>query len=149
MKKLLLSLCLLTGCYRHVNIPEKKPDTQQKSQKASVTLRLLELHNFERNSRSIKSLELVNDLNKYAQNYAEYMAKNDALIHSNISVLLKDYNACAENIASGQRTPEEVVKAWMGSYGHRSNILSSSYKHVGFGCFSVEGKIYWCAVFGD
>ena len=150
MKKLLLSLCLLTGCYRHVNIPEKIPDIQQKSQKASVTLILLKLHNFERNSRSIKSLELANDLNKYAQNYAEQMAKNDALIHSNISVLLKDHNACAENIASGQGTPEEVVKAWMGSYGHRSNILSSSYKHVGFGCFSTtEGKIYWCAVFGD
>ena len=149
MKRLLLSLCLLTGCYRQVNIPEKIPEIQQKSQKASVTLILLKLHNFERSSRSIQSLELDNDLNKYAQNHAEYMAKNNILRHSNISVLLKDHNACAENIASGQRTPEDVVNAWMSSYGHKSNILSPDYKHVGFGYFSIEGKIYWCAVFGD
>jgi len=149
MKKLLLSICLLAGCYKEPNIPEKPPETQQKSQKASVTLILLKLHNFERNSRGIKSLELDDGLNKYAQNHAEYMANNNTLRHSNISVLLKDHNACAENIAFGQRTPEEVVKAWMGSYGHRSNIMSSEYGHIGFGYFSAEGKIYWCAVFGD
>lgn len=149
MKKMLLFLCLLTGCYRQINLPEKRPEVQQKSQKASVNIMLLKLHNFERNSRSIQSLELDGDLNKYAQNHAEYMANNNSLRHSNISVLLKDYGACAENIAYGQKTPEEVVKSWMKSYGHRSNILSSDYKHVGFGYFSIEGNIYWCAVFGD
>ena len=149
MKRLLLFLCLLTGCYRHVNLPEKKPEAQQKLQKASVPLILLKLYNFERNSRSTQSLELDNDLNRYAQNHAEYMAKHNTLVHSNIHDLLEDYNACAENIACGQATPEEVVKSWMNSYGHRSNILSSTYKHVGFGYFSIEGGIYWCAVFGD
>ena len=33
------------------------------------------------------------------------------------------WSRVAENIAAGQRTPEEVVEAWMNSPGHRANIL--------------------------
>lgn len=44
------------------------------------------------------------------------------------------YSGAGENIAKGQRTPEEVVNAWMNSAGHRANILNSKYKYLGVGC---------------
>ena len=33
------------------------------------------------------------------------------------------YRNCGENVACGQRSPSEVVAAWMGSGGHRQEIL--------------------------
>lgn len=43
------------------------------------------------------------------------------------------YYTAGENIASGQRTPEEVMDSWMNSEGHKSNILNANYDHVGVG----------------
>ncbi len=45
------------------------------------------------------------------------------------------YNAAAENIAAGQATPASVVTGWMGSSGHRANILSTSYRELGVGYY--------------
>ena len=43
------------------------------------------------------------------------------------------FSAAAENIAKGQRTPQEVMNAWMNSPGHRANILSKNVTHIGVG----------------
>lgn len=55
------------------------------------------------------------------------------------------YRSAAENIAKGQRTPEAVVNAWMNSSGHRKNILSASYTHIGVGY--VSSGNYWTQLF--
>ena len=55
------------------------------------------------------------------------------------------YKAAGENIAKGQRTPQEVVKAWMDSPGHRANIMSSSFTHIGVGY--VESGYHWTQQF--
>lgn len=39
----------------------------------------------------------------------------------------------AETIAGGFPTPDSVVAAWMGSAGHRANILNAGYEHLGVG----------------
>ncbi|MBO9599148.1 MAG: SCP-like extracellular [Cohnella sp.] len=41
------------------------------------------------------------------------------------------YRAAGENIAKGQRTPQEVMTAWMNSAGHRANILSANFTTIG------------------
>jgi uncharacterized protein YkwD len=38
-----------------------------------------------------------------------------------------------ENIAQGQRSALEVHDAWMGSEGHRANILNCGYTAIGVG----------------
>jgi uncharacterized protein YkwD len=38
-----------------------------------------------------------------------------------------------ENIAAGYGSPDSVMGGWMGSSGHRSNILSGSYREIGLG----------------
>lgn len=55
------------------------------------------------------------------------------------------YRTAGENIAKGQRTPKDVVNAWMNSSGHRKNILNSSFKKIGVGY--VEGGNYWTQMF--
>lgn len=54
------------------------------------------------------------------------------------------YQRAAENIARGQRTPQEVVTAWMNSPGHRKNILGD-FTHIGVG-YVEDGK-YWTQMF--
>ena len=43
------------------------------------------------------------------------------------------WRSAGENIAYGYRAPEAVVSAWMGSSGHRANILSAKYTQIGVG----------------
>ena len=44
-----------------------------------------------------------------------------------------DYRAAGENIASGYRTPADVVTGWMNSPGHRENMLNPDFAHMGVG----------------
>ncbi|MBQ9744303.1 MAG: SafA/ExsA family spore coat assembly protein [Clostridia bacterium] len=55
------------------------------------------------------------------------------------------YKTAGENIARGQRTPKEVVDAWMNSSGHRANILNSSFTQIGVG-YVADGN-YWTQMF--
>ena len=43
------------------------------------------------------------------------------------------YASWGENIAAGQRTPVEVMTAFMESPKHRDNIMQSAYTHIGLG----------------
>ncbi|MBQ7700474.1 MAG: LysM peptidoglycan-binding domain-containing protein [Clostridia bacterium] len=56
-----------------------------------------------------------------------------------------NYRTAGENIAMGQRTPSEVVNAWMNSPGHRANILNASYTRIGVG--HVSAGNYWTQMF--
>lgn len=55
------------------------------------------------------------------------------------------YRTAGENIAYGQRTPQEVVNAWMNSSGHRANILNASFTQIGVG-YEANGR-YWTQMF--
>ncbi|MFJ4720237.1 CAP domain-containing protein [Streptomyces luteogriseus] len=54
-----------------------------------------------------------------------------------------------ENIACGQRSPADVVEGWMNSPGHRANILTPGFTHIGIG-FAGGGRagMYWTQLFG-
>lgn len=54
-----------------------------------------------------------------------------------------------ENIAFGQKSPEEVVQAWLDSEGHRKNIFNSSYKYIGVGVRYANNMYYWEQIFLD
>ena len=55
----------------------------------------------------------------------------------------------AENIASGQKDIESVMRSWIRSPGHRRNIMSKSFTHIGCGyATSNDGTAYWCVCFG-
>lgn len=53
------------------------------------------------------------------------------------------YTTWGENIAYGQKTPQEVVNAWMNSPGHKANILNATFKEI-----AVRMKdYYWVQIF--
>ncbi len=57
-----------------------------------------------------------------------------------------------ENIAAGQRTPEQVVNAWMNSSGHRANILNANFTKLAVGYVYVPGDMYghyWVQMFSS
>ncbi|MCI4060749.1 CAP domain-containing protein, partial [Bacillus cereus] len=74
--------------------------------------------------------------NYFDHNSHSYVSPFDMMKKFGIS-----YTSAGENIAQGQRTPEEVVQALMNSAGHRANILNKGYTHIGVGY--VERGNYW------
>ncbi len=59
--------------------------------------------------------------------------------------------ALAENIAKGPFTPDEVVRRWLNSPGHRRNILRRGAVETGFGVAFGENangfEVVWVQVF--
>jgi uncharacterized protein YkwD len=54
------------------------------------------------------------------------------------------FSRAGENIAKGQRTPAEVMTAWMNSSGHKANILTCAFKNIGVGVVAdARGTILW------
>lgn len=66
-----------------------------------------------------------------------------ALKEQNVS-----YRSAGENIAWGQKSPEEVMNAWMNSAGHRANIMNPNFTTIGVGYYeNTNGTDYWCQLF--
>lgn len=58
------------------------------------------------------------------------------------------FRGAGENIAWGQRSPQEVVTGWMNSEGHRANILNKNYTTIGVGYYqNANGTNYWTQLF--
>ena len=100
------------------------------------------LVNAERSARGLTPLTRVAALDRAAQGHADNMVANGFFSHTapDGSTPLKrmrraGYYACyaAENIAQGQISPSATVRSWMGSEGHRKNILSASPQQYGVG----------------
>ncbi len=61
-----------------------------------------------------------------------------------------NYFAAGENIAAGHQTPEAVMTGWYNSPGHRDNMLSADFSHVGIGHTYASGTQYghhWVQLF--
>lgn len=58
------------------------------------------------------------------------------------------YRTAGENIAWGQRTPQQVMDSWMNSQGHRANILNAKYTAIGVGHYkNASGAHHWTQIF--
>ncbi|BDF33973.1 hypothetical protein CE91St62_20380 [Lachnospiraceae bacterium] len=58
------------------------------------------------------------------------------------------FRGAGENIAWGQKSPQEVMKGWMNSPGHRANIMNSRYTTIGVGHYqNQKGTNYWTQLF--
>lgn len=88
---------------------------------------------------------LVRDagLDAFAQSWAATMAADGSLHHSTLisDVVASGWSAAGENIAFG---PDEasVFAGLRASPGHRANMVSADYSHVGIGVV-VVGPVVW------
>ncbi len=114
---------------------------------------VFELTNQIRRKSRLSLLRWNHQLIAVAQNHSRDMAKNGRMSHTgsdNSKLRLRAERTgyrgyLGENVAWGQRTPEEVINSWMNSSGHRSNILNPNYKEIGVGYLNG----YWTQVFGS
>lgn len=116
-----------------------KSDVSQQAQD------VLSLVNAERQKQGLSSLTLSSKLTAVANEKARDMAVNNYFSHTSPTYgspfqMLQQYGiqyrTAGENIAAGQRTPQEVMNSWMNSSGHRANILNSSYTEIGIGYYA-------------
>ncbi|MGG0285233.1 CAP domain-containing protein [Peribacillus butanolivorans] len=136
--------------------PEKNTDekTETSSELSAFEQQVVKLTNAERAKQGLAALKIDTELSKVARLKSQdmkdknYFDHNSPTYGSPFDMMKKfgiSYTSAGENIAQGQKTPEEVVEAWMNSQGHRENIMNSSFTHIGVGY--VESGNYWTQQF--
>lgn len=124
-------------------------------------MRVIELINEERAKMGLSAVNYQPQLTLTAQLHSADMACNNYFSHTGRDGSSFSERAArqgyaigygAENIAAGYSSPQDVVRGWMNSPGHKANILGENYVDVGvgyaYGSSSAYGA-YWTAVFGS
>ncbi len=134
--------------------PAPTTQTGNPSDVSSYANQVLQLVNKERAKAGLSALTtnttLTNAANKRAKETVQSFShtRPDG---TNFNTVLKEFNisyrTAGENIAYGQKTPQEVVTGWMNSPGHRANILNANYGKIGIGVYKSNGVIYWSQLF--
>lgn len=136
-----------------------KPDFEQA---------IVEQTNQVRMQHGLPPLKRVEALDESARFHAADMSVNNYFDHNTmarengkvtqvcdpwnrIQAYYSDWQALAENIAAGQRSPEMAMNGWMNSPEHRHNILSDHYSEIGVGFYEGSGeyRYYWDQNFGN
>ena len=146
---------------QHNNKQQPSAQAPAKSQKptapatnSQAVQQVIDLTNAERRKNGLPALTADAKLNSVAQTKSTDMQKNNYFSHTSPTYgspfdMMRDqgvsYKSAGENIAQGQRTPQEVVQAWMNSEGHRRNILNSNYNHIGVGL--DQNGYHWTQMF--
>lgn len=136
---------------------QQAPAAQQAQPPANVSQavqQVIDLTNQQRKQNGLPALQADTKLISVAQKKSEDMQQNGYFSHTSPTYgspfdMMRDfgvtYRSAGENIAQGQRTPQEVVQAWMNSEGHRKNILSRDFTHIGVG-YDPAGH-HWTQMF--
>lgn len=117
-------------------------------------MKVIDLTNKERAKKGLSALKYDWELSRVARHKSmdmqerKYFSHNSPIYGSPFDMMksyMINYKSAGENIAQGYKTPEEVVKGWMNSSGHRANILNKNFTHIGVGY--VEKGNYWTQQF--
>ncbi|GMK87431.1 CAP domain-containing protein [Clostridioides difficile] len=118
---------------------------------------VVDLVNIERSKAGLNPLTLDSSISNVATKKSQDMIDNNYFSHNSptygspFDMLKKfgiSYKTAGENIAMGQKTPKEVVNAWMNSEGHRKNIMNPNFSKIGVGVAQKSGgSIYWTQIF--
>ena len=101
----------------------------------AVEKSLVERTNIERARFGLAALVLDPILQLRARRHTAWMARNGSMTHSNEG---------RENIGMGQGDSAAITAAWMGSSGHRANMLSPGVAKIGVcGYVNEQGQSFW------
>ncbi len=121
---------------------------------AEVQEQILTEVNAARKKAGSPALTVNAAMNKVAVKWSKSQAKAATMKHSTRTSLdytkqiPKGWTAAGENVAFGY-TPTAVTGAWLKSAGHRKNIESASFTHIGIGvACSATDRPYYTQVFG-
>lgn len=135
--------------------PTPSPPTQPSTDPAGV---VVERTNEVRAQYGLAPLVIHPQLTQAAQAHSNDQAAHQRMSHtgSNGSTMADrvdttgySWSRIAENVAAGQRTPIAATDAWLGSPGHRANMLNGALVHIGVAvAYSSTGTPYWTMVLG-
>ncbi|KUP04506.1 hypothetical protein Q73_15360 [Bacillus coahuilensis m2-6] len=123
----------------------------------SIEEQVVSLTNQERAKYGLPALKSDWELSRVARYKSDDMKNKGYFSHTSPTYgspfdMMKNfgisYRSAGENIAAGQTSASQVVKDWMNSEGHRANILSRDFTHIGVG-YSKGGSYgtYWTQMF--
>jgi uncharacterized protein YkwD len=104
-------------------------------------------------------LKRSSELDAAARAHAEDMARNSFLAHTGsdgsnpgerASHAGYDWRVVAENVASGQTSPDDIAATWLDSAGHCANLRDAKYVETGIAYALNPGDgrdIYWVQVY--
>jgi uncharacterized YkwD family protein/spore coat assembly protein SafA len=123
----------------------------------TIEHQVIQLTNQERAKYGLSALKPHWELSRVARYKSNDMRDKNYFSHTSPTygspfTMIKNfgisYRAAGENIAMGQTSAQAVVQAWMNSPGHRKNILSQNYTHIGVGyAKGGSGQHYWTQMF--
>ncbi|UYK41039.1 CAP domain-containing protein [Microbacterium terricola] len=112
---------------------------------AQVQKLIFDQVNAQRTKAGVKPLTMNSGINSVATKWSGKQAAAKKMSHNPnySSQIPSGWRAAGENVAAGY-APTAVVGAWMKSEGHRKNILSTSYTHIGIGvALDSDGRAYY------
>lgn len=119
--------------------------------------RIFELHNQVRLSVGVDPLVWSDALAKAAGNHAEWMANGGRFGHTGSGGSTPWQRAegagykgfpTGENVASGQKSADSAMRAWINSPGHYANIVSGDSNEMGAAVFVTGRGVFWVVMFG-
>jgi uncharacterized protein YkwD len=126
----------------------------------ALAAQVIALTNQERASRGLAPLQAndalmraaaAHSLDMATHNFVDHVGSDGSTPGQRITRASYAWQAYGENIAAGYATAQQVVAAWMGSAGHRANILNPDFQHIGVAYVYRSGTTYggyWTQVFG-
>lgn len=134
----------------------KPPTTPSSSTEDAAEAEVLTLVNQERAKVGCQPLRFDAALAKLAGDFSADMAQRGFFDHTDPegdtpwdrAEQSGVQNLGGENIARGQADAGAVMNSWMGSDGHRANILNCDYTRLGVGVHMGNGGPWWTQNFG-
>lgn len=143
------------------NQPDNNPEFPDQNQPGTDSTmdayasRVVELVNAERAKAGLSPLSVHTQTVSAAQTRAKeietsfsHTRPNGSSFSTALTAAGVSFRASGENIAYGQKSPEQVMESWMNSSGHRANILNANFTSIGVGHYqSASGVDYWTQLF--
>lgn len=129
---------------------QEDKETTATDQILAIEEKVVALTNAERAKNGLSALQMDRPLMAAAREKSQDMKDKNYFSHTSptfgspfdrLKALGIAYKSAGENIAKGQKSPDEVVQAWMNSEGHRANILNKDFTHIGVG-YVQDGNIW-------
>ena len=134
--------------------PDPKPEVKPDSELDQLRSEMMDRINAERKKNGAAPLKLDPVLCQAAQIRAQELTKKFSHDRPNGTpcfTVTKDvnftgYKALGENIAAGYPTADALMDGWMGSAGHRANILDPRFDSIGIGFVHSDDVYRYYAV---
>ena len=160
MKKFLLSVAIIfvvlainfaeTSAAEKIFVTDEAARWMQKAEAENFPMEVLRLVNKERAKVGASPLKFARDLEASAYVRAVELPRKFSHTRPNgtrcFTAMPQRGHILGENLAGGQKSPQQVVQAWMDSKTHRENILNPKFTELGVVYYyqaNSKYKHYW------